>query len=106
MSKALDILHLSKKERKKKSILALKNGARVDDEIAELAWAVVRQAVLDIDWQERNKSKRLDGSVHYVIDRSHDSKHNIKQGGLNLWLDILNVEQGFFDKILRHYKLI
>ena len=106
MSDTLDILHLSKKERKKKSILAIKNGCRVNDEIAELAWAVVRQAILDIGWTEKTRSKRLDGSFQYMVDRTHDSRRNIKQGGLDFWLDIIEINKGFFIKILQHYKLI
>ncbi len=106
MSEALDILHLTKKERKKKSILALKNSARVDDEISELAWAVLRQAVLDIGWTEKSRSKRINGSYHYVVDRTNDSRRNIKQGGLDFWLDIVDLNKGFFIKILKHYKLI
>ena len=106
MSQAIDILHLSKKERKKKSLTAIKNGITVEDEITELAWAVVRQAILDIGWTEKSRTIRKDGSYHYTVDRSNDSRHNIKQGGLLFWLDVLGCNYGFFTKILKHYKLI
>lgn len=106
MTDTIDILHMSKKDRKKKSITAIKNGIVLDDEINELAWAVIKQAILDIGWTEKTKKTRFNGTIYYCVDRSNDSRHNIKQGGLTFWLEILGVEQGFLNKILRHYKLI
>ena len=102
----MNILHMSKKDRKKKSITAIRNGIAVDDEIKELAWAVVKQAINDIGWVEKSRKHRVNGTFNYSVDRSNDSRHNIKQGGLLFWLDVLDVNVGFFNKILRYYKLI
>lgn len=106
MSDTLEILHMSKRDRKKKCIRAIKNAITVSDEIAELAWAVTKQAILDIGWTSVAKNTAYNRKINYTVNRTHDSRNNIKRGGLDFWLDILNIEIGFFMKILQHYKLI
>lgn len=103
---AMDILHMNKKTRRRKALVAIKHGITVTDGVTEMAWAIVRLAVLDIGWFEKIQVLRNDGSLQWVMDRRKDSTDNIKQGGLDLWFEVLSLEKSFVFRVLRHFKLI
>lgn len=102
----MDILHMNKRTRCRKALVAIKHGITVTDGVSEMAWAVVRLAVLDIGWFENVQVLRNDMTYQTVIDRSKDSTDSIKGGGLDFWCEVLSLEKSFVFRVLRKFKLI
>jgi hypothetical protein len=83
-------------QRKKLAKQAIVNNAEVNEPYEKLALHVVLQAIDDINFR-RNKHNRV-GSVAKSVD-------SIKQGGLDLWLNVISINYLFFLRIIRKHKL-
>ena len=103
---AMNILHMTKKDRRRKAVVAIKHGVTVTDGVTEMAWSVVRLAVLDIGWFEKTKVLKKDLSYQTVIDRHKDSTNDIKGGGLDFWCEVLNLDKTYVFRVLKHFKLL
>jgi len=98
--------HMKKKEKLKKVLVVLKNGVTITGVECELAWAVIKQAVLDVDWSERNLVTLRSGKKKWYIDRSHDSTGNIVSGGLDFWFDVVGLDKTFVRRVFQHFRIL